>query len=209
MRRKRAARQDWERGSGSSVHTASRCVQHPGARSILVRTASQCVQHPGAHSIPQQGVRRRLPYPCLQTGEVGAQARHEEGLLMRHEQMEQMDPETPRTGPPAPTSPSNPVLSSLELSLVGSGAPRAPPVPRGIAKPCRGPGNGDACVPHASLGTTRAIGLFTTAGQSRLRGNIGAAPAAFPARQHQSQRWPGKISFGPPSSHAIPLSQQA
>lgn len=46
--------------------------------------------------------------------------------------MEQMDPETLITGPPAPTSPSNPVLSSLELSLVGSGAPRAPPVPGGL-----------------------------------------------------------------------------
>lgn len=100
------ARQDWDRGSGSPVHTASRCVQHPGARSILARTASQCVQHPGAHSIPQQGVRRRLPYPCLQTGEVGAQARHEEGLLMRHDEVGAdgpRDPENLQHPPALPT----------------------------------------------------------------------------------------------------------
>lgn len=57
---------------------------------------------------------------------------------------------------------------------------------------------------RASLGTTRAIGLFTTTGQSRLRGSIGAASAAFPMQRRQGRHRLGKISFRPPSSHAIP-----
>lgn len=38
-------------------------------------------------------------------------------------------------------------------------------------------------VPHAPLGTTQAIGLFTAVGQSRLRGSPGALSAAFPGHQ--------------------------
>lgn len=59
MRRKRAARQGWERGKAAG---------------------HRCGQHPGAGSIPVPGTRRMLRCHCLHV--VGARVKHEKGLCM-------------------------------------------------------------------------------------------------------------------------------
>lgn len=51
--------------------------------------------------------------------------------------------------------------------------------------------------PCPTLSTTQAIGLFTTVGQSRLRGSPGAAPSAFPSASHGADAAWGKSAPGP------------
>lgn len=177
-------RQGWERGSEP--------VGHP------------CAQHPGARSIPVQGIRRRLPHPCLRT--AGARVKHEEGLCTRDDEDGAGNPRgrgTSRT--------HQPFRPSFQPPGAEPGGQRGTEGSSGTHGDCRAVPrlSQQRCAPLTSPGTAQAIGLFTTAGQSRLRGSISAASAAFPMRQSWSRLWPGKISFRPPSSCAIPLSQQA
>lgn len=76
---------------------------------------------------------------------------------------------------------------------MGRGALKAPPGV--IPELCQGSGMEPSPTPFP--GQHPAIGLFTTLGQSRLRGSSGAASAAFPTRQRRSRCWLGKISFRP------------
>lgn len=83
------------------------------------------------------------------------------------------------------------ISSHLGLSLVGTGALKASP---GVIL---SPVKAQAVEPWPTLSTTQAIGLFTTVGQSRLRGSPGAAPSAFPSASHGADAAWGKSAPGP------------